>query len=83
MIKLRLTQEAYLSDDRYEYFEALAVDDLNNPYRVLWPITNPDAPELDELCDWSDYQVTPLDVESQPGDNEYILEDNEHYGYAG
>lgn len=86
MIKLRLTQDAYLSGDKYEYFEALAVnidDNDGSLYRVTWPITNPDANQVDEMCDWSDYQVYPLDVESTSSDNEYILESNTYYGYSG
>lgn len=68
MIKIKLVQDAkYCRGEKHlhtntgdktlyslsEWFEALGVDFLGNNYEVVWAITNHDATELEDMCDWA------------------------------
>ena len=37
---------------------ALAEDEDGNEYTVDWPMTNPEAEDLSDSCDWEVYTVT-------------------------
>lgn len=51
-----LTQAAYPDADRYNtsraVYRAAGRDAAGNVYAVQWTVTNPDAEEADNACDW-------------------------------
>ena len=64
MKKIRLTQDAYACggsvragyNSIYEltaWYEAAAEDDNGNYYRVIWDISNLDADDESDACNWS------------------------------
>jgi hypothetical protein len=65
MITIKLTQEAYACGgsiraggnsvhELAEWYEAAAEDADGNEYRVIWEISNPDAEDEGDACDWSE-----------------------------
>lgn len=60
-ILLGLLEEAYLTDNTGEYFyQAEAIDKYRNEYLITWEITNPEAQEEENACDWKNYTVEKL-----------------------
>lgn len=64
MTKITLVQEAYACGgsvraghdsirELTDWYEAVAEDDNGNDYRVIWAISNPDAEDEGDICDWS------------------------------
>lgn len=51
---ITLTQQPYLHADTYR---ASGVDAAGDLYQVDWAITNPDAEDESDACDWNDYTV--------------------------
>jgi hypothetical protein len=65
MTTIKLTQEAYACGgsvraghnsicELTEWYEAAAKDDNGNDYRVIWEISNSDAEDESDVCDWSE-----------------------------
>ena len=67
MINVKLVQDAVYrkgekrlhtnigEESRYsltEWFEAAGVDLLGNDYEVVWTITEPEATDIKNMCDW-------------------------------
>lgn len=67
MVKIKLVQDAKYRKGKLhlhtntgteslytlsEWFEALGTDSLGNGYKVIWAVINPNAPELEDMCDW-------------------------------
>ena len=60
MKKLTLTQHPYINGGEVhnsiyvlrDWYEAEAVDDNGNEYRVIWTIDNPDVEDESDACDW-------------------------------
>lgn len=48
-----LTQEAYYQAGEGKY-TASAIDAEGNEYNVWWTITNPDAEEESDMCNWDE-----------------------------
>ena len=57
--KLYLSQQAYISDDGLTY-EASAIDDDENNYKIYWDVTCQDADDESDACDWDDFRVVEL-----------------------
>jgi hypothetical protein len=55
-MRLYLLRPAYVSEDG-DYYLAPAIDAEGNRYRVTWDVTNHDAENEDESCDWDIYEV--------------------------
>lgn len=43
-----------------EIYQALAEDDQENEYLVMWNIINEDCEDESEACDWTKYTVQEL-----------------------
>ena len=56
---LELTQEGYMDYrcEKGDYYVALAIDKDGNDYEIIWQITNPDAENEEDACDWNIYTV--------------------------
>ena len=60
--KIYLVNDAFavndaMSDCGYRY-DANGVDKFGNEYRIVWEVTNPEATEEENQCDWDEYTVT-------------------------
>jgi hypothetical protein len=56
--QLKITQQPYpdgTSDA--PVYRASAEDSDGSTYRVMWPMTDPDADDGADACDWDDYTV--------------------------
>jgi hypothetical protein len=57
--KIYLVQDSYFDNDNWgdacAFADAIDVD--GNLYRVKWEITNPDAEDGSDACDWDNYSV--------------------------
>ena len=58
-----LTQEAYYQAGEGKYM-ASAIDAEGNEYNVWWTITNPDAEEECDMCDWDEPESVEMTSES-------------------
>lgn len=58
----------YVGTWEHPFYEALAVSSDNILYQVKWLVTNEQADDADQACDWSQYDITAiqeLDIEVQ------------------
>lgn len=60
-ITITLTQQAYLqSNGNDNWYQAAGIDADDNDYLIKWEITNPDAEDESDACDWTQYEVIEL-----------------------
>jgi len=55
---LRITQQPYAAGTQDSpVYRAHAVDDDGNSYRVIWPMTGPEATDESNAADWRNYTI--------------------------
>jgi hypothetical protein len=64
-LTLTITQVAYIDREfatgiERDVYRAHAVDADGADYKVTWEITNPDADDTSDACDWTVYTVRKL-----------------------
>ena len=55
--KYYLTQDAYV--ETKETYAAVAIDESGSAYWITWEITNPDAQDESDKCDWDNFIAKP------------------------